>query len=101
MSYQEWEVYKEQEQRNKLNNEAINHVYASSRESSADSFSSCYSSDNDDRHSKDKSDVCSLNDTWEMQEKMLLMAERLERGEDIPELGICHNSLRINHDKSK
>lgn len=28
-----------------------------------------------------------LNDTWEIQERMLLLAEKLERGEDIPELG--------------
>ena len=36
----------------------------------------------------------SKNDTLEIQERMLAMAERLERGEDIPELGICHNGAK-------
>lgn len=34
----------------------------------------------------------SLNDTWEIQERMLALAEKLERGEEIPELGICHHA---------
>ena len=39
----------------------------------------------------------SLNDTWEIQEKMLALAEKLEQGEDIPELGIFH----VGKDKSR
>ena len=35
----------------------------------------------------DISVIGELNDTWEIQERMLLLAEKLERGEDIPELG--------------
>ena len=33
-----------------------------------------------------------MNDTWEIQERMLALAEKLERGEEIPELGICHHA---------
>ena len=83
MSYKEWEEYKEQ-----CNSEAIKQVYDEEDESSTDSFSSCNSDD------EGKSQDGSLNDTWEIQERMLAMAERLERGEDIPELGICHNGAK-------
>ena len=38
----------------------------------------------------------SLNDTWDIQEKMLALAEKLERGENIPELGIYRNSSEDN-----
>ncbi len=38
------------------------------------------------------SGVGSLNDTWEIQERMLALADKLERGEAIPELGICRHA---------
>lgn len=41
---------------------------------------------------QDVSGVASLNDTWEIQERMLALAEKLERGEAIPELGICRHA---------
>ena len=118
MNFHEWEDYKEQIQRNQMNDEAIQAVYGDDQNTTEESFTSCC---NDGKASKepvveeeksvdeswdqqqqslnssleqsqrDTSDVNgSLNDTWEIQERMLALAEKLERGEEIPELGICH-----------
>ena len=100
LTFLEWEARKEQV-------EIVNATC-----STGDSFSSCNSEEASVNNmsgveslcdswehafgvetSNDKSEISgdqSLNDTWEIQERMLALAEKLERGEDIPELGICH-----------
>ena len=78
MTYLEWEESK-QDQADVKNDSSLG--CATISETSSESFSSCYSSDEG-----------SLDNTWDIQERMLAMADRLERGEDIPELGICHST---------
>lgn len=115
MNFHEWEDFKERVQRNQLNDEAIYEVFG--KDDTTESFASCCTSGegepkvseftlasddssadqshselNNESNTNEISGVESLNDTWEIQERMLAYAERLERGEDIPELGIC-NSL--------
>lgn len=121
MNFHEWEEFKEQIQRNQLNDEAIYEVFG--KDDTTESFASCYTSresepkileattesignSTDDQsfseltnqsNDREISGIESLNDTWEFQERMLAYAERLERGEDIPELGIC-NSVNKTED---
>ena len=115
MNFHEWEDYKEQIQRNQMNDEAIQEVYGDDEDTtSEESFTSCctdkkafkepivedeeividsFSSSASEQSQHDISEVNgSLNDTWEIQERMLALAEKLERGEEIPELGICHHA---------
>lgn len=110
MTFQEWEDFKEQVHKNEMNNEAINDVYGLEPNNTDDSFNSCLTLDEDGtqkagsmssephdhsleesvrspENQQDISGVGSLNDTWEIQERMLALAEKLERGEEIPELG--------------
>lgn len=158
MTFHEWEDFKDQVQRNEMNDKAINEVYGLDPDTTEESFTSCCTSSGDvakqlscdiinvnnisvkslcgpsiapsldnlsdssinqkedssllesspdqshvesvhesiiDRSQLEVSDVGELNDTWEIQERMLALAERLERGEDIPELGICHHSSGV------
>ena len=112
MTFKEWEDFKEQVHRNQMNDEAIKEVYGLDADTTEESFTSCQTSSEGgkqeasevesvenswekslDESSVEKSQqelsgVGSLNDTWEIQERMLALADKLERGEDIPELGL-------------
>lgn len=114
MNFHEWEAYKEQIQRNQMNDEAIHAVYGDEEDTTEESFTSCctdnkaskepivedeeividsFNSSCAEESQHNTSEVNgSLNDTWEIQERMLALAEKLERGEEIPELGICHHA---------
>lgn len=151
MTFHEWDDFKDQVQRNEMNDKAIAEVYGLDPDTTEESFTSCHTSTGDgtkqvfcdiinvenlsvkslsgliidqpcsktlsdssmnqkedqsvlessldqslveslcesitERSKLEVSDVGELNDTWEIQERMLALAERLERGEDIPELG--------------
>ncbi len=116
MTFKEWEDFKDQVHRNQLNDEAIKEVYGLDLDTTEESFTSCQTSgeeggskqassevetslersweksldrsNSEEKNQQDLSGVGSLNDTWEIQERMLALAEKLERGEDIPELGL-------------
>lgn len=113
MNFHQWEDYKAQFQRNEMNDKAIQEVYGLGNDTTEESFTSCVTSGEEgtrqlpsimvdsleqswdhslvdsstDKSQQELSGVGSLNDTWEIQERMLALAEKLERGEDIPELG--------------
>ena len=130
MTFHEWEDFKDQVHRNKMNNKAIMEVYGFDADTTEESFTSCCTSAEDgtkqvscevvnldhlcvdslseslteqhyvksfsesaiDTSQNEISVSEELNDTWEIQERMLLLAEKLERGEDIPELGHIYSS---------
>lgn len=109
MTFREWEDFKDQVHKNEMNDEAIKEVYGLNSSITEDSFTSCITVDDDEpqkaaivkvenqdssieqesprQSPQELSGVESLNDTWEIQERMLALAEKLERGEEIPELG--------------
>lgn len=106
MTFNEWIDFKEQV--HEMNDKAIEEVYGLD-EDTTESFASCCTTADEeskqdigssvntseltaaescvDNSQHNQSAAGSLNDTWEIQERMLALAEKLERGEDIPELG--------------
>ena len=98
MTFLEWEAHKNQLEKKETTFSTENSFSSCNSEGesvknvSGENISGVESmGDSWDRSTNNNEDA-SLNDTWEIQEKMLALAEKLERGEDIPEFGICHNS---------
>jgi len=101
LTFLEWEALKEQpEPKNatgstvdsfsSCNSEEVSGNNMSGVESLCDSWEHAFGVETQSDKLEISKDQVSLNDTWEIQERMLALAEKLERGEDIPELGICH-----------
>merc|ERR1712136_172087 len=97
LTFLEWEARKEQVESENVtcstgdsfsscNSEEASKNSMSGVESLCDSWEHAFGVETSNEKEISKDQV-SLNDTWEIQERMLLLAEKLERGEDIPELG--------------
>lgn len=112
LTFLEWEARKEQVESENVtcstgdsfsscNSEEASKNSMSGVESLCDSWEHAFGVETSNEKEISKDQV-SLNDTWEIQERMLLLAEKLERGEDIPELGICQNVPKsVEEDEKK